>query len=124
MLVCSRPFGSGVEFIVDSHIYTLAHRSHKLIKKESLVDFPTEELLKYGKAKVFSILYLKGVSTTVAVCEYSSKLGRRVAAPLATSTYKVLRETWLKNTRLQGFARMELPTPDGVIVQEIMVVTE
>ena len=36
MLVRSKPFNSGVEFIVDSTVYTLAHKSHRLIQKMDL----------------------------------------------------------------------------------------
>lgn len=122
MLVRSRPFNAGLEFIVDSTVYTLAHKSHSLIQKVDLEDLDSNSILRYRPVQVFSILYLKGVSTSVAVTVYSEKEGCKIANPLSAKTYQVVREQWLRNNKLQGFSRMETPTPDGVIVQEIMVV--
>ena len=122
MLVRSKPFNSGVEFIVDSTVYTLAHKSHSLIQKMDLEELDSNTLLRYKPVQVFSVLYLKGVSTSVAVTVYSEKEGCKSANPLSAETYQVLREQWLRNSKLQGFSRMETATPDGVIVQEIMVV--
>lgn len=122
MLVRSRPFNTGLEFILDSKVYTLAHKSHSLIKKIDLEDLDSNSLLRYKPVQVFSILYLKGVSTSVAVTVYSEKDGCKSAAPLSAKAYQEVRGQWLKNRRLQGFSRMETTTPDGVIVQEIMVV--
>lgn len=122
MLVRSRPFNAGLEFIVDSTVYTLAHKSHSLIQKMDLEDLDSNSILRYRPVQVFSILYLKGVSTSVAVTVYSEKEGCKRANPLSAKTYQVVREQWLRNNKLQGFSRMETPTPDGVIVQEIMVV--
>ena len=116
MLVRSKPFNSGVEFIVDSTVYTLAHKSHSLIQKMDLEDLDSNTLLRY-------ILYLKGVSTSVAITVYNEKEGCKCANPLSAKTYQVVREQWLRSSKLQGFSRMETPTPDGVIVQEIMVVS-
>lgn len=122
MLVRSRPFNTGLEFIVDSTVYTLAHKSHSLIQKMDLEDLDSNSLLRYKPAQVFSVLYLKGVSTSVAVTVYSEKEGCKSANPLSAKTYQVVREQWLRNNKLQGFSRMETSTSDGVIVQEIMVV--
>ena len=122
MLVRSRPFNAGLEFIVDSTVYTLAHKSHSLIQKMDLEELDSNSLLRYIPVQVFSVLYLKGVSTSVAVTVYSEKEGCKRANPLSAKTYQVVREQWLRNNKLQGFSRMETPTPDGVIVQEIMVV--
>ena len=122
MLVRSRPFNAGLEFIVDSTVYTLAHKSHSLIQKMDLEDLDSNSILRYRPVQVFSILYLKGLSTSVAVTVYSEKEGCKRANPLSAKTYQVVREQWLRNNKLQGFSRMETPTPDGVIVQEIMVV--
>ena len=122
MLVRSRPFNAGLEFIVDSTVYTLAHKSHSLIQKMDLEDLDSNSLLRYRPVQVFSILYLKGVSTSVAVAVYSEKEGCKLANPLSAKTYQVVREQWLRSSKLQGFSRMETPTPDGVIVQELMVV--
>lgn len=122
MLVRSRPFNTGLEFIVDSKVYTLAHKSHTLIKSISLEDLDSNSLLRYKPVQVFSVLYLKGVSTSVAVTVYSEKEGCKSANPLSAKTYQVVREQWLRNNKLQGFSRMETTTPDGVIVQEILVV--
>lgn len=123
MLVRSRPFNAGVEFIVDSTVYTLAHKSHSLIKKMDLEDLDSNTLLRYKPIQVFSVLYLKGVSTSVAVTVYNEKEGCKCANPLSAKTYQVVREQWLRSSKLQGFSRMETPTPDGVIVQEILVVS-
>lgn len=123
MLVRSRPFNSGLEFIVDSTVYTLAHKSHSLIKKMDLEDLDSNTLLRYRPVQVFSVLYLKGVSTSVAVTVYSEKGGCKSANPLSAKTYQVIREQWLRSSKLQGFSRMETSTPDGVIVQEILVVS-
>ena len=123
MLVRSKPFKSGVEFIVDSTVYTMAHKSHSLIQKMDLADLDSNTLLRYRPIQVFSVLYLKGVSTSVAVTVYNEKEGCKVANPLSAKTYQVVREQWLRSSKLQGFSRMETPTPDGVIVQEIMVVS-
>lgn len=123
MLVRSRPFNAGLEFIVDSTVYTLAHKSHSLIQKMDLEDLDSNSLLRFRPVQVFSVLYLKGVSTSVVVTVYSEKEGCKSANPLSAKTYQVLREQWLRNSKLQGFSRMETPTPDGVIVQEIMVVS-
>ncbi len=122
MLVRSRPFNTGLEFIVDSKVYTLAHKSHTLIKSISLEDLDSNSILRYIPVQVFSVLYLKGVSTSVAVTVYSEKEGCKSANPLSAKTYQVVREQWLRNNKLQGFSRMETTTPDGVIVQEILVV--
>lgn len=122
MLVRSRPFNTGLEFIVDSKVYTLAHKSHNLIKSISLEDLDSNSILRYKPVQVFSVLYLKGVSTSVAVTVYSEKEGCKSANPLSAKTYQVVREQWLRNNKLQGFSRMETTTPDGVIVQEILVV--
>ena len=122
MLVRSRPFNTGLEFIVDSKVYTLAHKSHTLIKSISLEDLDSNSILRCKPVQVFSVLYLKGVSTSVAVTVYSEKEGCKSANPLSAKTYQVLREQWLRNNKLQGFSRMETTTPDGVIVQEILVV--
>ena len=122
MLVRSRPFNAGLEFIVDSTVYTLAHKSHSLIQKRDLEDLDSNSLLRYKPVQVFSVLYLKGVSTSVAVTVYSEKEGCKSANPLSAKTYQVVREQWLRNSKLQGFSRMETSTPDGVIVQEILVV--
>lgn len=122
MLVRSRPFNTGLEFIVDSKVYTLAHKSHTLIKSISLEDLDSNSILRYKPVQVFSVLYLKGVSTSVAVTVYSEKEGCKSANPLSAKTYQVVREQWLRNNKLQGFSRMETTTPDGVIVQEILVV--
>ena len=122
MLVRSRPFNAGLEFIVDSTVYTLAHKSHSLIQKMDLEDLDSNNLLRFRPVQVVSVLYLKGVSTSVAVTVYSEKEGCKSANPLSAKTYQVLREQWLRNSKLQGFSRMETPTPDGVIVQEILVV--
>lgn len=122
MLVRSRPFNAGLEFIINSTVYTLAHKSHSLIKKMDLEDLDSNTLLRYRPVQVFSVLYLKGVSTSVAVTVYNEKEGCKSANPLSAKTYQVLREQWLRSSKLQGFSRMETPTPDGVIVQEIMVV--
>lgn len=122
MLVRSRPFNTGLEFIVDSKVYTLAHKSHTLIKSISLEDLDSNSILRYKPVQVFSVLYLKGVSTSVAVTVYSEEEGCKSANPLSAKTYQVVREQWLRNNKLQGFSRMETSTPDGVIVQEIMVV--
>ena len=122
MLVRSRPFNAGLEFIIDSAVYTLAHKSHSLIKKMDLEDLDSNTLLRYRPVQVFSVLYLKGVSASVAVTVYNEKEGCKSANPLSAKTYQVVREQWLRNSKLQGFSRMEIPTPDGVIVQEIMVV--
>lgn len=122
MLVRSRPFNAGLEFIVDSTAYTLAHKSHSLIQKMDLEELDSNSLLRYRPVQVFSVLYLKGVSTSVAVTVYSEKEGCKNANPLSAKTYQVVREQWLRNSKLQGFSRMETPTPDGVIVQEILVV--
>lgn len=122
MLVRSRPFNAGLEFIVDSTVYTLAHKSHSLIQKMDLEELDSNSLLRYIPVQVFSVLYLKGVSTSVAVTVYSEREGCKSANPLSAKTYQVVREQWLRNNKLQGFSRMETPTPDGVIVQEIMVV--
>lgn len=122
MLVRSRPFNAGLEFIVDSTVYTLAHKSHSLIQKMDLEDLDSNSILRYKPVQVFSVLYLKGVSTSVAVTVYSEKEGCKSANPLSAKTYQVVREQWLRNDKLQGFSRMETSTPDGVIVQEIMVV--
>lgn len=122
MLVRSRPFNAGLEFIVDSTVYTLAHKSHSLIQKMDLEDLDSNSILRYKPVQVFSVLYLKGVSTSVAVTVYSEKEGCKSANPLSAKTYQVVREQWLRNNKLQGFSRMETSTPDGVIVQEIMVV--
>lgn len=123
MLVRSRPFNSGVEFIVDSTVYTLAHKSHSLIKQVDLDELDSNSILRYKPVQVFSILYLKGVSTSVEITVYSEKEGCKRANPLSAKTYQVLREQWLRNSKLQGFSRMETPTPDGIIVQELMVVS-
>lgn len=122
MLVRSRPFNAGLEFIINSTVYTLAHKSHSLIKKMDLEDLDSNTLLRYKPVQVFSVLYLKGVSTSVAVTVYNEKEGCKSANPLSAKTYQVVREQWLRDSKLQGFSRMETPTPDGVIVQEIMVV--
>lgn len=122
MLVRSRPFNAGLEFIVDSTVYTLAHKSHSLIQKMDLEDLDSNSLLRYKPVQVFSILYLKGVSTSVAITVYSEKEGCKSANPLSAKTYQVVREQWLRSSKLQGFSRMETSTPDGVIVQEILVV--
>lgn len=122
MLVRSRPFNAGLEFIINSTVYTLAHKSHSLIKKMDLEDLDSNTLLRYKPVQVFSVLYLKGVSTSVAVTVYNEKEGCKSANPLSAKTYQVVREQWLRNSKLQGFSRMETPTSDGVIVQEIMVV--
>ena len=122
MLVRSRPFNAGLEFIVDSTVYTLAHKSHSLIQKMDLEELDSNSLLRYIPVQVFSVLYLKGVSTSVAVTVYSEKEGCKSANPLSAKTYQVVRDQWLRNNKLQGFSRMETSTPDGVIVQEIMVV--
>lgn len=122
MLVRSRPFNAGLEFIVDSTVYTLAHKSHSLIQKMNLEDLDSNSLLRYKPVQVFSVLYLKGVSTSVAITVYSEKEGCKSANPLSAKTYQVVREQWLRNNKLQGFSRMETSTPDGVIVQEILVV--
>ena len=122
MLVRSKPFNSGVEFIVDSTVYTLAHKSHSLIQKMDLEELDSNTLLRYRPVQVFSVLYLKGVSTSVEITVYSEKEGCKRANPLSSKTYQVLREQWLRNSKLQGFSRMETPTPDGIIVQELMVV--
>ena len=122
MLVRSRPFNAGLEFIVDSTVYTLAHKSHSLIQKMDLEELDSNSLLRYIPVQVFSVLYLKGVSTSVAVTVYSEREGCKTANSLSAKTYQVVREQWLRNSKLQGFSRMETPTPDGVIVQEIMVV--
>lgn len=122
MLVRSRPFNAGLEFIVDSTVYTLAHKSHSLIQKMDLEDLDSNSLLRFRPVQVFSVLYLKGVSTSVVVTVYSEKEGCKSANPLSAKTYQVLREQWLRNSKLQGFSRMETPTSDGVIVQELMVV--
>ena len=122
MLVRSRPFNTGLEFIVDSKVYTLAHKSHTLIKSISLEDLDSNSILRYKPVQVFSVLYIKGVSTSVAVTVYSEKEGCKSANPLSAKTYQVVREQWLRNNKLQGFSRMETTTPDGVIVQEILVV--
>lgn len=122
MLVRSRPFNAGLEFIVNSTVYTLAHKSHSLIQKMDLEDLDSNSLLRYKPVQVFSVLYLKGVSTSVAITVYSEKEGCKSANPLSAKTYQVVREQWLRNSKLQGFSRMETSTPDGVIVQEIMVV--
>lgn len=123
MLVRSRPFNAGLEFIVDSTVYTLAHKSHSLIQKMDLEDLDSNALLRYKPVQVFSVLYLKGVSTSVAVTVYNEKEGCKSANPLSAKTYQVLREQWLRNSKLQGFSHMETPTPDGIIVQELMVVS-
>lgn len=123
MLVRSRPFNAGLEFIINSTVYTLAHKSHSLIKKMDLEDLDSNTLLRYRPVQVFSVLYLKGISTSVAVTVYNEKEGCKCANPLSAKTYQVLREQWLRSSKLQGFSRMETPTPDGVIVQEIMVVS-
>lgn len=122
MLVRSRPFNAGLEFIIDSTVYTLAHKSHSLIQKMDLEDLDSNSILRFRPVQVVSVLYLKGVSTSVAVTVYSEKEGCKSANPLSAKTYQVLREQWLRNSKLQGFSRMETPTPDGVIVQEILVV--
>ena len=122
MLVRSQPFNAGLEFIVDSTVYTLAHKSHSLIQKRDLEDLDSNSILRYRPVQVFSVLYLKGVSTSVAITVYSEKEGCKNANPLSAKTYQVVREQWLRNSKLQGFSRMETPTPDGVIVQEILVV--
>lgn len=122
MLVRSRPFNAGLEFIIDSTVYTLAHKSHSLIQKMDLEDLDSNSLLRFRPVQVVSVLYLKGVSTSVAVTVYSEKEGCKSANPLSAKTYQALREQWLRNSKLQGFSRMETPTPDGVIVQEILVV--
>ena len=122
MLVRSKPFNAGVEFIVESKVYTLAHNSHSLIQQRDVDDLDSNSILRYRPVQVFSILYLKGVSTSVAVAIYSEKEGCKIANPLSAKTYQVVREQWLRNSKLQGFSRMETPTPDGIIVQELMVV--
>lgn len=122
MLVRSKPFNAGVEFIVESKVYTLAHNSHSLIQQRDVDDLDSNSILRYRPVQVFSILYLKGVSTSVAVVVYSEKEGCKIANPLSAKTYQVVREQWLRNSKLQGFSRMETPTPDGIIVQELMVV--
>lgn len=123
MLVRSKPFNSGVEFVVDSTVYTMAHKSHSLIQKMDLEDLDSNTLLRYRPVQVFSVLYLKGISTSVEITVYSEKEGCKRANPLSAKTYQVVREQWLRSSKLQGFSRMETPTPDGVIVQEIMVVS-
>lgn len=123
MLVRSKPFNTGVELIVDSKVYTLAHKSHSLIKQVYLDELDSNSILRYKPVQVFSILYLKGVSTSVEITVYSEKEGCKRANPLSVKTYQVLREQWLRNSKLQGFSRMETPTPDGIIVQELMVVS-
>ena len=100
----------------------MAHKSHSLIQKMDLADLDSNTLLRYRPIQVFSVLYLKGVSTSVAVTVYNEKEGCKCANPLSAKTYQVLREQWLRSSKLQGFSRMETPTPDGVIVQEILVV--
>ena len=122
MLVRSKPFNTGVEVIVDSKVYTLAHKSHSLIKQVELEELDSNSILRYKLVQVFSILYLKGVSTSVEITVYSEKEGCKRANPLSAKTYQVLREQWLRNSKLQGFSRMETSTPDGIIVQELMVV--
>lgn len=122
MLVRSKPFNSGVEFIVDSTVYTMAHKSHSLIQKMDLEELDSNSLLRYKPVQVFSVLYLKGVSTSVAVTVYNEKEGCKIANPLSAKTYQVLRDQWTRSSKLQGFSRMETPTSDGVIVQEILVV--
>lgn len=122
MLVRSKPFNTGVELIVDSKVYTLAHKSHSLIKQVDLEVLDSNSILRYKPVQVFSVLYLKGVSTSVEITVYSEKEGCKRANPLSAKTYQVLREQWLRNSKLQGFSRMETPTPDGIIVQELMVV--
>ena len=107
---------------MDSKVYTLAHRSHSLIQQVDVEDLDSNSILRYKPVQVFSILYLKEVSTSVAVTVYSEKEGCKRANPLSAKTYQVVREQWLRNNKLQGFSRMETRTPDGVIVQEIMVV--
>lgn len=123
MLVRSKPFNTGVELIVDSKVYTLANKSHSLIKQVDLDELDSNSILRYKPVQVFSILYLKGVSTSVEITVYSEKEGCKRANPLSAKTYQVLREQWLRNSKLQGFSRMETPTPDGIIVQELMVVS-
>ena len=123
MLVRSKPFNTGVELIVDSKVYTLAHKSHSLIKQVDLEGLDSNSILRYKPVQVFSVLYLKGVSTSVEITVYSEKEGCKRANPLSAKTYQVLREQWLRNSKLQGFSRMETHTPDGIIVQELMVVS-
>lgn len=123
MLVRSKLFNTGVELIVDSKVYTLANKSHSLIKQVDLDELDSNSILRYKPVQVFSILYLKGVSTSVEITVYSEKEGCKRANPLSAKTYQVLREQWLRNSKLQGFSRMETPTPDGIIVQELMVVS-
>ena len=86
MLVRSRPFIAGVEFILGSEVYTLAHRSHTLIKKESLEDLKSDSIIRFKPVKILSALYLKGVSTTVSLTEYTESYGAREASSLSSNT--------------------------------------
>lgn len=122
LLVRSRPFIAGVEFILGSKVYTLAHRSHTLIKKESLEDLKSDSIIRFKPVQILSALYLKSVSTTVSLTEYTETYGAREASSLTSKQYIALRGNLVSSTKLQGYSKLELPTPDGTIIQEIWVV--
>ena len=67
-------------------------------------------------------MYLKGVSTTVSLTEYTETYGAREASSLTSKQYIALRGNLVSSTNLQGYSKLELPTPDGTIIQEIWVV--
>lgn len=122
MLVRSRPFAAGVEFILGSKVYTLAHKSRSLIKQELLGDLKSDMIIRFSPIKIISVLYLKGVSTTVAITEYTESFGVRTASPMSSAQYISLRENLAHSSKLQGYSKIELDTPDGTIMQEIWLV--